>query len=193
MSLRRRYAAATGDDVAGFSIIEVLVAAIVLVLGSMAVFLSFASALHNVQRSREAQIGISVAQSEMERIRVIPYDSVALVSMPTNSAEVTSPRNRLKGTGTATEFDLKRPTTIEEWRPVLTTGLVTPETTGVSASDGTQVTVNRFVVCEEAGKTNSACKAKRIVVDVTPVAKTNLANYKHAYYELQSTLADPTP
>ena len=72
------------------------------------------------------------------------------------------------------------------------TGLVTPETVGVSATDGTEVTVVRFVTCEEAGKTNTTCKAKRIVIDVIPVAKGNLANYKHSYYELQSTLVDPT-
>jgi Tfp pilus assembly protein PilV len=192
MNLRRRYERATSEDEGGFTIIEVLIAAVVLVLGSLAVFLSFASAIHNVQRSREGQIAISVAQREMERVRVISYDSVALSSMPTVSTLTTNPNFRLKGTGAATEFNLKR-TSGEEWRPVLTTGLVTPETTGVSSLDGTQVTVVRFVTCEEPGKTNTTCKAKRIVIDIIPVAKGNLANYKHSYYELQSTLVDPTP
>lgn len=192
MDLRRRYEIVARDDAGGFTIIEVLIAAVVLVLGSLAVFLSFAASIHNVQRSREAQIGISVAQREMERVRVIPFDSVALSAMPAVSTETANPRFRLKVTGATTEFNLKR-TTGEEWRPVLMTGLVTPESTGVVATDGTQVTVDRFVTCEEPGKTNTTCKAKRIVIDIIPVAKGNLANYKHSYYELQSTLVDPTP
>ncbi len=182
----------------GFTIIEVLIAGIVLVLGSLAVFMTFGAAIHNVQRSRETQIGVSVAQREMERIRVIPYASVALGTTPTSSAEATSPRKRLKLNGSTTEFDLQRSTGIEEWRPVMavTGGLVKAESKGtekVTASDGTEVEVFRYVACEEAGKTNATCQAKRIVVDVIPLGKTNLASYKHGYYELQSTLVNPSP
>ncbi len=56
----------------------------------------------------------------------------------------------------------------------------------VRSPDGTEVTVYRFVVCEE-----EACLAKRIVIDVLPTPKANLANYRHSYYELQSTVIEP--
>ena len=193
-------------DEDGFTIVEVLVAGIVLVLGSLAVFMTFASAIHNVQRSRETQIGISVAQREMERIRVIPYASVALSTTPTpltakektEKTEQSEPRFRVR-LEPVTEFDLQRPTAKEEWRPVMTAagGLVKSESKGtekVTASDGTEVEVFRYVTCEEAGKTYSNCQAKRVVIDVIPIGKANLGPaYKHGYYELQSTLVNPLP
>ena len=186
----------SGAGEGGFTVVEVLVAAIVLVLGSLAVLMTFASAIHNVQRSREQQIGISVAQREMERVRVIPYASVALEPLPTRVADAASPRSRLKLNGSVTEYDLKRPATIPEWRPVMSSeaGQVAPESTGIKASDGTKVTVFRYVACEEEEVvTNATCLAKRIVIDIVPVAKADLAKYKHAYYELQSTLVSPSP
>jgi Tfp pilus assembly protein PilV len=188
----------------GFTIVEVLVAAVVLVLASLAIFMAFAVSIHGIQRSRETQIGISVAQREMERVRVIPYDSVALSTIPTvmttaekaEKPESREPRWRVRTSSGVTEFDMARATTKEEWKPLLGSGLVTPVSSGtskVTASDGTEVEVDRFVACEESGKTAATCPAKRIVIDVIPIAKTNLSGYKHGYFELQSTLVDPSP
>ncbi len=108
----------------GFTIIEVLVAALILVLGSLAVFTIFASAIHNVQRGREGQIGISVAQREMERVGVIPFDSVGLapptpapLADPTPDAK--DPDSRLATIGGGLQFNLARtgPTTTGTWSP----------------------------------------------------------------------------
>ncbi len=194
----------SGED--GFTIVEVLVAAVILVLASLAIFMAFGISIDSIQRSREAQIGISVAQREMERIRVIPYDSVSLSITPTvmtarekiERAENLEPRYRLRVNGSVTEIDLARPTSQEEWRPLLTStsGLVTAVSSGtqkVTASDGTEVEVDRYVAREEAGKTATTCAAKRIIIDVVPIGKANLGSFRHGYYELQSTLVDPTP
>jgi type II secretory pathway pseudopilin PulG len=191
----------------GFTIVEVLVAAVILVLASLAIFMAFGASIHGIQRSRETQIGVSVAQREMERIRVIPYDNVAITTTPTvmtsaeklEKPENREPRWRVRVNGSATEFDLARPASKEEWKPMMvssTAGQVAAVSSGtqkVTASDGTEVEVDRFVTCEEPSGTVSTCKAKRIVVDVIPIGKNNLGNYKHGYYELQSTLVDPTP
>ena len=170
----------------GFTIIEILVASFILVLGSLAIFMTFAAAIHNVQRSRESQVGISVAQREMERVRVIPFESLGLSTLPLKSNVAENPRYRIRTSGVE-QFDIDRDTP-QTWRDLVAGGTVAPETTGVRTNDGTEVTVYRFVVCEEA-----ACLAKRVVIDVWRAQKANLGTYRPAYTELQSTIVSSDP
>lgn len=185
------------DGESGFTIVEVLVAAFILVLGALAIFMTFAAAIHNVQRSRESQIGISVAQREVERIRVVPFDSIRLRTSPTPPSvpNVKDPFSRLSVGGDsfnvvrdAADSPQNQPLLTPTGAPPESTPEVDVETPGVRSSDGTEVTVYRFVTCEEeeAGR----CVAKRLIVDVLPTPKANLANYQRNYTELQSTIVD---
>ncbi len=187
----------TGEE--GFSIVEVLIAAFILVLGSLAIFMAFAAAIHNVQRSREGQIGISVAQREMERVRVIPYDEIRLSSTPVAPSPATDPYNpygRITASGGTSWFDVERDdATPPQYEPLLVAeesdppqppARVAVESPGLRSEDGTEVTVYRFVTCEEV--VEGECVAKRVIIDVLPTPKANLANYQRNYYELQSTL-----
>ncbi len=88
----------------GFTVIEVLVASFILVLGALAVFMTFSAAVRNVQRGKETQVGLSVAQREMEKIRSLPYEKIALKTTPVNSTETTNPNNRVSGS----TFNLNR-------------------------------------------------------------------------------------
>jgi prepilin-type N-terminal cleavage/methylation domain-containing protein len=111
-----RAAASGGED--GFTIIEVLVAAIILVLAAMAVFIGFAGAIHGIQRGREMQQGVSVAQREMERIRIEPFDQVGLTTTtvtPAAATETKDPASRVSPGGT--EFNLDR-TGAPDYKPV---------------------------------------------------------------------------
>lgn len=201
MKLRARLRAlsrSNRDGESGFTIVEVLVAAFILVLGALAIFMTFAAAIHNVQRSRESQIGISVAQREVERIRVIPFDSIRLKTSPTAPSVPNdkNPFSRVTKSGGQDWFNVVRDTAKPtDFQPLLVpTGAPSPtpevdvETPGVRSSDGTEVTVYRFVTCEqeEAGR----CVAKRLIVDVLPTPKANLASYQRNYTELQSTIVD---
>jgi hypothetical protein len=187
------------DGEAGFTIIEVLVAAFILVLGALAIFMTFAAAIHNVQRSRESQIGISVAQREVERIRVIPFDSIRLTTSPSAPSvpNAKSPFSRIAVIGGVRKFNVVRDTTkptqyqsllVPTGAPAQPVAEVDVETPGVRSSDGTEVTVYRFVTCEEeiAGR----CVAKRLIVDVLATPKANLSSYQRNYTELQSTIVD---
>lgn len=187
-----------GED--GFTIVEILIASIVLVLASLAVFMTFASAIKNVQRSRESQVSISVAQREMERVRVIPYDEIRLSSVPvdpnTAQLEPRNPLDRVQEFSGAPSFDLARAGSgFDPQALVLPVdggpdGQVDVETPGLRSEDGTEVTVYRFVTCEEEDEAGN-CLAKRVVIDVLPAPKANLANYRRNYYELQSTIVHP--
>jgi type II secretory pathway pseudopilin PulG len=167
------------DD--GFSILEVLIAAIILVLGAMAVFMALASSIKGVQRSKEVQQGISVAQREMERIRAESFTSIGLTGNLTQVAN--TPLSRVSSAGS--EFNISR-TGTAKFLPLVKTGTLTSKLEGVKSLDGTEMTVYRFVVCEETAV--STCNSKRIIVDVQTTPTKQQVNYKHGYYELQLTV-----
>jgi type II secretory pathway pseudopilin PulG len=185
MKRRLSSALAPTDGEDGFTIIEVLVAAFVLVLAALAVFMGFAGAIHGIQRGREMQQGVSVAQREMERIRVERFENIGLTSTtvtPAPVAETKNPTSRVAPGGG--EFNLSR-SGASDYKPFVR-GNVTVERPEVDSVGGSKMNVYRFVVCEEV-----VCAAKRIVVDVVPVAADNQSGYQHSYYELQSTVVEP--
>lgn len=194
---------AVGRDEDGFTLLEVLVAAFILVLGALGVFMTFAAAVHNVQRSRDVQIASSVAQREMEKIRSLPYERVVNATTPEVSAEVGSPATRVVGS----EFGLKRDGSERKPLAVAAAGVCTTEKPCVNskpasscvggASPGTfsngtatgsvycYVTTLKDEACEKA--TSKTCSYKRIVVAVWLAKPSNEAS-RRPYYELQSSI-----
>lgn len=169
----------TGEE--GFSIVEVLIAAFILVLGSLAIFMAFAAAVQNVQRSRDNQQAISVAQREMERVRAMASADFAEVGLSSSPEQFDG---RVVGGGA--EFDLARAEGMVDPQPLLVGGAIPSRTSDVQAADGTEFTVYRFVTCEPP--VADPCAAKRVVVAVLPTAKANAAGYQQTYRELQTTV-----
>ncbi len=206
MTLRRRFERTLAGGEQGFTLIEVLVAAFILTLGALAIFMAFAMAVHNVQRSRDTQIASSVAQREMEKIRSLPYERVAMSAIPATSAETISPANRVSGT----EYALNKAGTEKAPLAIATAGICstekpcvnsTPASTCVGASspetftNGTAtgsvycyVTTLKDEACEKA--TGASCTYKRVVVAVW-LAKPNDQAQRRPYYELQSNFINP--
>jgi type II secretory pathway pseudopilin PulG len=188
----------------GFTIVEALVAAFILTLGSLAVFMTFVAAIHNVQRSKESQFGIAVAQREMEWVRAHSFATVgtigtAPVAEPSNTK---SPLYRVRSGGA--KFLVKRgeasspsplPRNEMPWINGVSGGF--PVSKEVRFVEGTksdmqvQATVYRFVLCEEDPPPPTGCQAKRIVIDVVPKLATLENRYQRNYYELQSTILNP--
>jgi Tfp pilus assembly protein PilV len=191
---------------AGITLVEVLVAAVVLTLGSLAVFIVFASAVKNVERGRDTQVGVSVAQREMEKVRSLKFSEVLLKEMPVASAEAGNPGLRVNSVGT--EYNLNR-SGAASWAKVATaaageSGAVEPKSETFSVG-GTKVTVYRYVVWR---KDEAFCKTftsaaeptsceegknyKRVIIDVWPSKAGNQAS-RGSYYELQSDFVNPRP
>ena len=207
MILRRRLRT-VADDEGGFTLIEILVAALVLAFGSLAVFMTLVAAIHNVQRGQETQVASSVAQREMEKIRVLPYERVAMVTTPATSTQTGNPATRVSGG----EFALGRTGTEKVPMAIAGTGICTTEKPCVNnqgasscvggSSPGTftiggatgsvycYVTTVKDAACEAA--TAKICSYKRVVVAVWLTKRGNLAS-RPAYYELQATIANPSP
>ena len=195
MDLRRLKA-----DEGGFSVLEVLVASIILVLGALAVFQTFSAAVHNVQRGRETQIGLSVAQREMDKVRSLTYEKIAMKTTPVNSTETTNPNNRVSGT----TFNVNR-TGLGDFASMVVSasGEIEPFSTAFSVG-GSKVSVYRYVVWRKdtafcATGTNSeleSCKSgqsyKRVIIAVLP-SKPGNGTSTRPYYELQSDFVNPNP
>ncbi|HEY2056289.1 MAG TPA: prepilin-type N-terminal cleavage/methylation domain-containing protein [Solirubrobacterales bacterium] len=193
-----------GED--GFTMIEVLVAVVVLAVGSLAVLTLFASGIKNIQRGRETQVTVSVAQREMEKVHGLPFSEVLLKASPETSAETTSPANRVSST--RAEYNLNR-TGAANWAKLAVaatgeTGAVEPKSETFSVG-GSPVTVYRYVVwrkdeafCNTFTSTAepTSCKEgknfKRVIIIVWSSKAGNQAS-RQGYYEIQSDFVNPKP
>jgi len=202
MSLRERLGR-LGREEEGFTLLEVLIAAFILVLGALAIFMTFAAAVHNIQRSRDTQVASSVAQREMEKVSSLPYARVAMNAAPEASAETGNPAARVSGA----EFALNKSGTEKKPLAIAAAGLCTASTPCVNSkpssscvggtspgsfTNGTAtgsvycyVTTIKDEACEKA--TSKTCAYKRVVVAVWLTKAPNQAS-RRPYFELQSTL-----
>lgn len=94
------------EDEDGLTLIEVLVASIVLALAAMATFGVLAATTRNAQRAQALQVALDKAQEEMEKLQTVPYDELALTTAPKHEASPLNPNYRVDDT--SGKFALKR-------------------------------------------------------------------------------------
>jgi len=111
---------ARGDSEAGFTLIEVLVAAVILALASLAVFGTLTAATRNAQRAQATQVALDKAQEEMEKLQAIPYSELGLTKTPEPVADTNNPNFRVKGG----KFAVKRQPLGEEAEMVVDGGSI---------------------------------------------------------------------
>ena len=95
MGLARRRLAG-GQE--GMTMIEVMVAALILVIGSLAVLSLVGASAHNSYRAEQSQVVSNRLQQEMEKIQQLSYDQVALTGLPPDSSDPHVPSWRVSGT-----------------------------------------------------------------------------------------------
>jgi hypothetical protein len=87
---------------AGFTVAEALVATFLLVLGALAIMAVLAAANRNTFRVEQSQVVSNRLQAELERVKQLRFDEVALTSAPAASSDPRDPNSRVSGT----TFDL---------------------------------------------------------------------------------------
>ena len=115
----------------GFTIIEVLVAALLLVLAS-AIFGTLAAATRNGARAKATQVALDRAQQEMEKLHSLSYKELAMKKPAAPSGNPLSPNNRVVNG----EFDLQ-PGPATEMAPMVVNGGPTHRATGRSSKPTT--------------------------------------------------------
>jgi type II secretory pathway pseudopilin PulG len=110
----------------GFTIIEVLVAALILVLGAIATFGVLASATVNNQRAQATQIALNRAQQELEALSSLSDEELALTTTPPHSSEEGNPDYRVNNG----KFAIKRGGPPSEYKEmVVENGVLYPNAT----------------------------------------------------------------
>ena len=89
---------------AGLTVVEVVIATFILLLGILASFQVFDAATRNTYRAEQTQVAQDRVQRELEELRDLDYDQVAMTAAPAASGSPNDPRARIAGT----MFDLER-------------------------------------------------------------------------------------
>ena len=84
----------------GFTVAEVVIAILILGLATLAVVQIFAAATRNSFRAEQSQVANDIAQREIEKIRNLDYNQIALSSTPAHVDDSTDPRERVESGGT---------------------------------------------------------------------------------------------
>jgi hypothetical protein len=92
-----------GDGEEGLTLIEVLMAAVVLALAAAATFGVLAAATRNAQRAQATQVALDKAQEEIEKLHSLPYSELALKRTPEYNTGPLNPNHRVSGPNFATK------------------------------------------------------------------------------------------
>jgi prepilin-type N-terminal cleavage/methylation domain-containing protein len=185
----------------GFTLIEVLVAALILVGGSFAAFGLLRAATLNTQRAKATQVALDLAQQELEVLRGIPDEQLALKEPPPPSTNPKNPDYRVS----ENSFYLSREplgnkaALVYKESPLYGGGYVTGEAVKPGPEKFTSGNVSgriyRFVVWRnDTSCPESTCPGpqdyKQVVVAVRIDKAPNQAS-EQGYVEVQSTFINP--
>jgi len=190
----------------GISVVEVLIAAVILTVSALAIASLSTGATHTTFRTEQQQVVVNRLQNELERIRQLPFSQVALTGKPAPSNQAAEPSARVSADGT--HFDLNRNGT--NTKPLAYAGGTTPEGSplGCGAAGQASCGVNpgpepfqsgdvsgriyRYVVYPGVPADCTGCSPdyfKRIVVVIR--LDTTAAGGMHTYQEIQSNVSSP--
>jgi hypothetical protein len=187
---------------AGFTIVEVLVAIVILVTGALATFSLLSAANRNTDRAKESQVALDLAQQELEALRSLTNKQLALTSTPPASTDSLNPGYRVS----SGKFAVVREPRGSYRKLVVNGGEIEGES-GKAVEGGivqpsesfengdVSGTVDRYIVWSNDTACGSACPTsqdfKQIVVAVKINTPGNQAG-ERGYVEAQSNFVDPT-
>ncbi len=187
---------------AGFTIVEVLVAIVILVSGALATFSLLSAANRNTDRAKESQVALDLAQQELEALRSLTNKQLALTSAPPPSSDSLNPDYRVSSgkfaiirepRGTYRKLVVNGGEIEGESGKVVEGGVVQPSESFENGD--VNGTIHRYIVWSNDTACGSACPTaqdfKQIVVAVKLNTPGNQAG-ERGYVEAQSNFVDPT-
>jgi hypothetical protein len=183
-----RIAARLGRSEEGLTVVEVIVAGMIMVVGGLGVLGMVDVSTRNTFRAEQSQVVSNVLQREMEAIKALPYEEIALTTLPAGESGDNNPNSRVVGTN----FDTNRGVAAAELKPLVSGGSVVagPEDFEVEDITGS---VYRYVVwdeCPEVWLCVESQPLKRLVVAVK-LDSTAPGGSDRRYQELQGQVVDP--
>ena len=183
----------------GITMIETMIAALVLALGSLATLNLVGTQARNTFRAEQSQVVSNRLQEEMEKIKQLPYNQIALTGIPTDTTDVSDPRWRVSGGSYSVTQDGT------QLRPLVyngsalfgggtvSAGAISPAPQSFTSGD-VGGTIYRFVVWEnDASCPATSCPGSQDLKRVIVAIKLNATGPGgvRRYQELQSMVADP--
>jgi hypothetical protein len=180
----------------GLTVVEGLVAALILVIGGLGALQVFDAGARNTYRAEESQVLNDRLQAELEAVRQRPYAEIAMTSAPAHQNDSNDPRWRVQGTSYAIERDgssLKGMVYNGSSVPgggTVSGGTVNPGPTPFTAGD-VSGRIYRFVTwtSDPNCATCGAGLEKRVIVaaaiDEAPVS------FERSFQELHTDVVDP--
>jgi prepilin-type N-terminal cleavage/methylation domain-containing protein len=175
----------------GFTVIEVVIAMLILAVLGTAVLRIVEAATRNTFRAQQSQVVNDRLQEELERIKQLPYGQVALSQTPTHSSDQLNPNWRVSGT----QFALNRngtglaPMVVNASGGMVNPGPSTFQSGNVSGK------IYRYVVWQDdpACQDNPLCSGsqaiKHLVVAIT--LDSTAVGGARVYQELSTDLTNP--
>lgn len=184
----------------GFTIVEAMVAGLMLIVGGLGAMQLIDASTRTTYRAEESQVAINRIQRELEVVRRLPYEEIALNTNapPAFSSDENNPRHRISGTSFALGRDgtnlaplVYNGSPLEDGGTV-TNGSMAPASTFTSGD--ISGTVYRFVVWQnDFGCPESRCPGDQDIKRVVVAVKLDEApiSFERSYQEIHSDFADP--
>ncbi|MGN6816134.1 MAG: type IV pilus modification PilV family protein [Solirubrobacterales bacterium] len=185
----------------GFTIVEVLIAALILVAGAIATFGVLASATLDNQRAKATQVALDKAEQEMEVLRSLSDEELALTAAPSHSSEEENPSFRVSGG----KYAIRR-SPVSEYKEMVVNGgvrypgetlehgVVSPGPTSFTSGDVSGKVYRYIVWRNDTSCSSETCPGeqdyKQIIVAVKLNTKVGGGN-PGGYVEVQSNFVNP--
>ncbi|HEY0318185.1 MAG TPA: prepilin-type N-terminal cleavage/methylation domain-containing protein [Solirubrobacterales bacterium] len=185
----------------GFTVIEVLVAVLILAIGAMTTFALLSAATRNGQRAKATQVALEFAEQELEFLRSVESKKLALTATPPPSTNPLSPNFRVsEGRFALTRQpvgnyrNLVYNTSSLEGGGEVKEGVVNPGPEPFTNGD-VSGNVYRYVVWRNDEGCGAACPGRQDYKQIVVAVKLNTIPSQPAetgYVEVQSNFIDPT-
>jgi Tfp pilus assembly protein PilV len=170
----------------GLTVIEVVIAMTIFVIGAGAILAVINASARNGLRAEQQQVAVNIAQRELEAMRNLPYSQLALTSTPSTAASSLDPRSRVSGSN----FNLSKTGTANNATMIVngvsgvSGGTINPGPTSFTSGDVTGK-IYRFVVWQDDPNISGTQNFKRLVVAVS-IDSTGATLGSRGYIEVQS-------
>ncbi len=185
----------------GFTLVEVLIAAMIMVVGSLTAFGLLRAATLNNQRAKATQVALNRAQQELEVLRGLSDEQLALTSNPGHETNPKSPNYRVSNGTFYLDRDLVglHPELVYNTGSLygagpITTGTVDPGPTSFTSGNVSGKIYRYIVWRNDASCPETTCPGpqdyKQAVIAVRLDKAANQAS-EQGYVEVQSTFINP--
>ena len=165
MSRPLRRLARVRADQRGFTLIELLIAALICVIGLMAMMATLDSSRTLVTTAERNEAATHEAEQEMERLFAMPYAQLGTATAPATSADQTDPRHWVQ---TGNRYRWNQSSTSQDENLVFGGSYtMTPSANWTDGESRLSGTVWRFVTHYDDPSVAGTTNAKRITVAVT--------------------------